>query len=241
MPQVDQLELYLSSVPLVRIGADSLPSGHASGCLIDYGGKRLLLTVAHATADNQRWALQVGFDQALQQTQLFGLGAIRFLASGTLSASHLERVDFSYVQVPSTTVAFRQGIEIPSNVIKAERPIKVHTPTFEELPDTADRYGFCGLVLPAREEHFGTTYASGEFRIYENLAFLRPEGDKLVFMLPSKHSGHDQFEGCSGAPILNSAGVPIALVASGCKDTDEIYGLSLATYKMALDIEVGLL
>lgn len=240
MSQVDQLELYLSSVPLVRIGANSLPSSHASGCLVDYGGKRLLLTVAHATGDNQRWALQIRFDQTLKQTQLVDLGTMNFLTSGTLGVSHLKRIDFSYVQVPLSTVAFRQEIETPSNMIKTERAIKVHTPTLEESPDSADLYGFCGMVLPAQEEHFGTSYVSGEFRIYENLTFLHRMGDKLVFKLPFGHPGHDQFEGCSGAPILNGAGVPIALVVGGCKETDEIYGLSLATYKVAIDIDVGL-
>lgn len=189
MPQIDQLQLYLSSVPLVRIGADLLPSSYASGCLVDYGGKRLILTVAHATGDNQRWALQVRFDQVQKQTKLFDLGPMNFLASGTLGAAHLRQVDFAYVQVPSTMVAFRQEIELPSNVIKQEWPIKVHTPTFEESPDTADRYGFCGMVLPEQEEHFGTIYASVQLRIYQNLTFLRHAGDTLVFKLPSKHLG----------------------------------------------------
>lgn len=240
MTQIGQLELYLSSVPLVRVDASSLPSGYASGCLVDYGGKRLLLTVAHAIKNDQRLALQVRFDQTRKETQLYYLDAMNFLLEHTQSTTRLKVVDFSYVQVPSTMVAFKQNIEMPSDVIKMELPIKVHTPTLRELPNTTDRYGFCGMVLSELEEHFGTTYSSGQLRIYEDLTFVRSEGDRLVFKLPFKHLGHDQFEGCSGAPILNGSGIPIALVVSGSQEADEIYGLSLAAYKVAIDIDVGL-
>jgi hypothetical protein len=41
--------LYLSSVQLNRLDDRRKPAAFASDCLIDYFGKRVLLTVAHAT------------------------------------------------------------------------------------------------------------------------------------------------------------------------------------------------
>lgn len=83
------------------------------------------------------------------------------------------------------------------------------------MPDPKDRFGFCGMVLSAQEEHFGQTYLSGEIRLYEGLSFLRFSGDHIVFKLTFKHPGHKDFKGCSGAPIINSDGVPVALVCEG--------------------------
>jgi hypothetical protein len=55
--------LWLSSVALARLDTvTNLPTGYASGALIDYYGKRVLLTVWHATGDQQRWAIQVKYE-----------------------------------------------------------------------------------------------------------------------------------------------------------------------------------
>ena len=90
--------------------------------------------------------------------------------------------------------------------------------------------------MPTRESHFGNTYFGGELKIYTELAYLRTEGDYFVFKLPFKHPGHEHFQGCSGAPILNADGQPVALVCCGEESNDEIWGISLEKFKVAIDI-----
>lgn len=231
----DQTSLLLSSAPLVRIGQDSMPTGAATACLVRYRDKLLLLTVAHATGDQANWALQLRYMPQVG-TQLHRLGAMNFLAKATLTSPVLEDVDFSYVEIPGTTAPYRQEIEAPTNRIKAEAPITVHTLTFSETPDPDDIFGFCGMVMAQREEHFGQQYFSGELRPYVGLKFLRTEGDYHVFKLPFKHPGHVHFRGCSGAPIVNGSGTPVALVCGGSEEHDEIWGISLTRYKVAIDI-----
>ncbi|MEA9566257.1 hypothetical protein [Xanthomonas sp. WHRI 8932A] len=165
---------------------------------------------------------------------------MNFLAKATLASPKLRDVDFSYVELPQDIVAYRQEIEVPTNKIKAEAHITVHALTLVEVPSADDTFGFCGMVLPAQEKHFGQLYFSGEVRIYEGLSFIRTEGDYHVFKLPFKHPGHLHFKGCSGAPIINGAGVPVALVCEGREEQDEIWGISLAAYKVAVDILVEL-
>lgn len=108
-----QMSLFLSSAPLVRLGEDSLPNGVASACLVDYRGKRFLLTVSHATGDQWNWALQLRYVPQ-KGTQLRQLGAIYFLAKATLSSPKLKDVDFSYVELPQGPVAYRQEVEVPT-------------------------------------------------------------------------------------------------------------------------------
>ncbi|MFT5258379.1 MAG: hypothetical protein ACI9J2_000336 [Saprospiraceae bacterium] len=58
-----ELTLLKSSAPLCRIDRENNPSSFSSGCMIDYFGRRMLLTVEHATSDFGRWAIQLHFDK----------------------------------------------------------------------------------------------------------------------------------------------------------------------------------
>ena len=233
-----QKRLWLSSVQLVRLNNQRLPTGIASGCLVDYSGKRVLLTVSHATGDQKNWAIQLRYVPG-KGTETYQLGVMHFLAKSSLSKPKLEDVDFSYVEVPPTALGYRQVIEAPANVVKSETPITVHTASLEDTPKPDDNFGFCGMVLPTSENHFGQTYIGGELRVYSGLSFLRTENDYHVFSLPFPHPGHEHFKGCSGAPILSSAGSLVALVCWGCEKTNEIWGISVRAYKTPIDILVG--
>jgi hypothetical protein len=230
--------LWLSSVPLVRLNEQRLPTAFASGCLVDYSGKRVLLTVSHATGDQKNWAIQLRYVPG-KGTEIYQLGAMHFLAKGSLFKPMLEDVDFSYVEVPSTTCAYRQEIEAPANVIKSEAPITVHTSSLEDVPGLDNKFGFCGMAMPTFDNQFGQTYIRGKLRVYSGLSFLRTEDDYHVFSLPFPHPGHEHFKGCSGAPILSSTGSLVALVCEGCKKTNEIWGISVRAYKTPIDILIG--
>ncbi|MBK8183289.1 MAG: hypothetical protein IPK63_10520 [Candidatus Competibacteraceae bacterium] len=231
--------LMFSSVPLVRLNGQLLPTGIASGCLIDYFGERVLLTVSHVTGDQENWAIQLRYVPSKRTTETYQLGAMHFLAKGTLSKPMFKNVDFSYVKVPSSVCAYRQEIEVPANVVKSEIPITIHTPNLEDIPQSNNKFGFCGMVMPPYENHFGQVYFGGELRIYSGLSFLRTEGDYHVFSLPFPHPGHEHFQGCSGAPILSDTGSLVGLVCKGCARTNEIWGISIQAYKTPIDILVG--
>jgi hypothetical protein len=233
-----QKYLWLSSVPLVRLNSQQLPTGIASGCLLDYFGKRVLLTVSHATGDQKNWAIQQRYVPG-KGTETYQIGPMRFLAKASLFEPGLEDVDFSYAEIPSTIRAYRQEIEAPANIVKSETPITVHTPSLEDLPESGADFGFCGAVMPTSENHFGQAYIGSQCRVYPGLSFLRTEGDYHVFSLPFEHPGHEYFKGCSGAPILSNEGSLVALVSKGCRKTHEIWGISVRAYKTPIDILVG--
>jgi hypothetical protein len=164
---------------------------------------------------------------------------MHFLAKGILSKRTLKDVDFSYVEVPSSVRGYRQEIEAPANVVKSETPITVHTPCLEDMPQPNNKFGFCGMVMPTHENHFGQVYFGGELRVYSGLSFLCTEDDYHVFSLPFPHPGHEHFQGCSGAPILSDTGSLVGLVCKGCVRTNEIWGISIRAYKTPIDILVG--
>lgn len=232
-----ELSILKSSVPLLRIDDKNNPTSSASGCLVDYCEHRVLLTVEHATGDSGRWAIQLHFEKG-KGTQLYGLGAMMFLESVSTKTGESKTVDFSYVEVPKDTQPFRQEINEKGDVDQ-EYPIMVFPIDFRLEPKKEDKFGFAGLVKNQLENHPTATFLTSELKIYDDLNYLRTDGDTHVFQLPFNHPGHPEFRGCSGAPVLNSSGMPIALLTGGCIKKNEIYGVSLKQYRTPIDILVG--
>ncbi|WP_162626982.1 hypothetical protein [Aeromonas allosaccharophila] len=230
-------QIFQSSIPLRNLDENKLPKGIASGCLIDYSGKRILLTVSHATGNQENWAVEIGYEKN-KGTISYQLGAMWFLRGGSILDLHFKDIDFSYVEVPSDLIAFRQELDFKGNV-KKQVQLNVFSPDFDVLPSIDEQYGFSGSVMPSIESHNGQVYFFSEFKVYAGLKYLRKEDEFYVFKLPFTHPGHEHFKGCSGAPIIDTSGKVIALVCSGNEQTNEIYGIAISKYRVALDILVG--
>jgi len=230
-------EILKSSVALCRLNDEGFPTSSASGFLVDYCGHRILMTVEHATGDFGQWAIQLNYDTS-KGTQLYRLGAMNFLASFSIETNKANKIDFLYVEIPNDLNAVRQEITEQQEIIQSY-PITIYSIDFEEKPSQDDKYGFAGLVKGQLEKHPFVTFFSTELKIYDELRYLRTDGDKYVFELPFNHPGHPEFKSCSGAPIINGKGVPVALLTSGCMKNNEIYGVSLSQYRTPIDILVG--
>ena len=229
--------LWLSTVPLVSIDTSGNPTGIASGCFIEYSGKRILLSVQHATGNGKVWAIQQQYVPS-KGAELYRLGGINFLIRGNIHTSKIVNVDFSYVEIPESTFAKRQKINPHTSEITEEEFISVLKPSLEDEPNFESTYGFSGLVQPLLELHGKNAYLFTEPRIYTGLQYLRTDGDFHYFNLPFPHPGHEHFQGCSGAPIISEKGEVVALVCGGDIPTNEIWGISLKAYKLPIDILV---
>jgi hypothetical protein len=222
-------EIFQSSVPLRSLDEKKLPTGIASGCLIDYQHKRILLTVSHATGNQKNWAIELGYEKG-KGTVSYQLGSMFFLSHATLHNNHFKEVDFSFVEVPKDLAPKRQELDYEGN-IKNEVPITVFTPNFSKSPDLKEKYGFSGSVMPSIEDHGGQKYVFSEFKVYSNLSFVREESEYYVFSLPFEHPGHEHFQGCSGSPVIDSNGDVIALVCHGNEENGEIFAIAINKYE----------
>ncbi len=225
--------LQQASVPLRKLGDKMYPVGFASGGLVDYQGERLILTVQHATGDTGNGAIEVKFVPGTG-TQLYKIGSMMFLKIGNLVAGTIEDVDFSYALVPTDLQPVQQEVSSKGQIMsEVPKLILSLDPTLN--PDHANEYGFAGLVKPTIYHE----YFFSQLKVHAGLRFIRSQGNYHVFKLPGKHPGHEEFVGCSGAPILDRQGRLVSLVCGGRMDTDEILGLRLSYFRSALDIEVG--
>jgi hypothetical protein len=235
----NQLEKYISllSVPIREIGLNNMPEGCASACIIDYEGKHILLTVQHATGNMGNWGIQLRFVPG-RGTAIQRLGQMNFLKSISIANMESRDIDFAHVEVPENLEIYEQEItEIGEITREEKRPISKID--FNIHPSASESYGFSGQILAKLDEKNLIT----ELAIYTGLKYIGDEGDYFKFKLPFKHPGHDRFEGCSGAPIVDSQGNIVALVCGSPKDLSEdiIYGISLKKYEIALNATYGYL
>jgi hypothetical protein len=216
---------------------------------MDYYGRRLLLTVAHATHTGPPLALAIGWDTEKRRVKLWRLGALNFLARGQLNTGmalekmSLREVDFAYADVPRDVEPRLEKIDGPTGNILESRQCTVWPATAILEPQADVQYGFAGHTKHSLEDHrliaADVKFCFSELRLCFPLSFVGAQDDLLAFKLPIEHPGHDYFYGCSGAPIIDAEGRLVALVCKGDVGTSTVFGISLRHYQIALDIHVG--
>jgi len=233
-PDKEWLEfVQASSIPLRKLDTNKLPVGIASGCMLDYLGKRLILSVFHATGKSGQWAVELRYDKENQRTELYYPGPFNFLAEMTLGVSEIREVDFSYAEIHGDITSFFQHLT-PRGECAGQRPRIVFKPDFSVPPSQEELYAFSGQVIPQFVPDHNALIT--EHRTYPGLKYVRTENGYHYFELPVPHPGHDHFEGCSGAPIVDTERNVVALVCGGSEETNEIYGIALDKFKVALDV-----
>lgn len=222
----------LSCVPLRQIGENGMPINYASGVIINYCNKKVIMSVFHATRDFTNWAIEIKSDFK-NGTWLKELGQMGNAVEASMDNEEINRIDFSYNTLPNDIKSFHQVIDIESNqIFEHERLIIDYD--FKTKPLFDKKYSFFGqtefknngkIIIPIG-------------KLVMNLEYVKDDGSFYVFKLPNKHPGHEYFRGTSGAPIFDNDGNLVSLVCKGDKDENYIYGINLIKYKSLIDIQV---
>lgn len=219
----------LTSVPLYKLDEKELPCTVASGCFANIGGRKLILSVSHATGEGH-WVAEMRFDPEQQRTLVHHFGDVWSVVHLDQNTSMREELDISFTEVPADFFSMMQERNSTGGII-AERPRHEFETTLQDVPDASEIYAFAGRVGTARLDE--TTFWSGP-TVYPGLKYLRTDGHYHVFKLPVPHPGHDAFKGCSGAPIVDRKGVVVALVCSGDIAAATITGVSVQRIGVAV-------
>lgn len=175
-------------------------------------------------------------DKERKETATYSPGAFNFFAEMQLGSSEINNIDFAHVEVPNDIEVYFQHLK-PTGECVEEFTRTVFSPNFNIKPSVDEIYGFSGEVLPGFDSNLNALIV--DHRTYLALKYLRAEDSFHFFKLPVSHPGHEHFEGCSGAPIIDSKGNVVALVCGGSTKTHEIRGIALNKYKLALDATYG--
>lgn len=226
--------VQVTSVPLRRLDVGDIPVGIASACLIDYQGRRFLLSVQHAVDMGAKdWIIDLGYDPS-KGTEFYRPRSFNYVMEMTRGTGVIREIDFCYTEVPNDLISIYQ--HVTPRGISDERPRHVFETELTATPDPEQIFAFAGEVKP---EYHGPSTVVTEMHVFPGLRYLRTEGEFHVFQLPVPHPGHQQFRGCSGAPIVDMNKSVVALVCDGDIPTNTIRGVSLARYKFAVDFICG--
>jgi hypothetical protein len=229
--------LLLASVPLRELGADLRPIDAGSGCLVEYRGRRLLLTVAHVTGNYGRWAIEVRPGPP-GTIQLYQIGQLNYVAELVLEdllnldddGIERRRVDLAYTEVPKDVRPLHLVFDGRTKIQEHEREVLVTD--LSARPRSDGLYGFSGQ---ADVDAVGNEVHS-DVRLETHLRFTEQIGGEYIFELGHPNPGGRFYKGCSGAPVLSREGDLVGLLIGRTTDIPErLRVVSLADYRSAID------
>lgn len=220
------MEMYAATAQMYSIGADNIPTSSGSGMVIVMNGKKLLLTVEHLL--NLKERLGVHIDHEKNGSMLYVPSDYGRLVGASMNTGSVENVDFLWFQLPLEQKIFRSSV-LP---IEGRNHIECKEYDICDVHDVSasDLYAFAGAIKGRKASlpNGNLTAIISDLQIHQNLTLDKVEGMYAVFKLPyGKHPGHAMFQGCSGAPILNATGNPVALVSSGDRVANTVTGVLL--------------
>ncbi|MCH5152813.1 MAG: hypothetical protein J1F68_02485 [Clostridiales bacterium] len=239
----------LSSIPINSIN-NNAPLSNASGCFIDYRGHTFFLTVYHTVSNNNLTnGIVVDFDPS-KGVCLAQLTVFCPFIRGNILTKEVDEVDFACREIDTMPPCQYFEVDSYGKIIRRTPRIKLIS-DLTDLPSKNEEYGFAGYIYgnltgnPLVNAKFKYVW-NQELGYYEGLKYVCSKGDYHLFSLPNTRDyDADDFKGTSGAPILDSQGKLVALVACGYLSNDGkewiIKGFNLAKYKDIIDIECGLL
>lgn len=214
-----------SGIQLRELNDQGLPCSIGSGCLMNIGNRRFILTVFHVTKHSKKWCAQIKFNDEVQQIEVYFLKQFNYIADFDYQNNRIKEVEFAFVEVNPDLECFFHNRNYLGQTLELR-----HRSIFNEFdvidPNQNAIYGFSGDIMPALLDK-GETFVT-DHHTYPGLKYDRTEGDFHCFKLPVEHPGHDYFRGCSGAPIVDTEGKIASLVSCSPEGKNEIYGINLS-------------
>ncbi len=220
--------------------------GTASGVMISFGDRFFFCTVEHNIDENKnRAAILTGErDGAIAMTvQPEELSFLKQLKLEELTADGLEKVLGNVETTKPLDVAFAEMQEL--NLLQEESTISMQDGStlyidagYKNVIDLGRvnqikknaRYSFAGRIKTDISTEGNYSF---EEKIVTGIKFIDMDNQLIRFDLGRPIRSHREFEGCSGAPILDKDGNLVALLKGGDKDITSpyIYGFRLDKLK----------
>ncbi len=246
-------------IHMIRMSPETdRPTSIGSGVIIKYREKFFICTVAHFTHYPDHTIGIVSGRISENRTEIIELESFSYVYSMNFEGvdiNEMETEDFIYCienldksgAVP-IDIAFKE-IPLLNNIIQAQRVfnldevgellIEEDGKSFALINDEyeIDKDQLCSFYGRIRPD-FKDDIFKFEEALYWGLP-IKSIGDSFFEMdLGAPISDHSRFEGCSGAPIIDSRGRLIGLLTHGPKDTSKssIYGYRFDKLKRWIDL-----
>lgn len=222
------------------------PVGFGTGCIVKYLGHTFLLSVSHVTNnDGLTTFLETNLPPENKTTPLKPIGG--FVWYDTLKVkngmdltdfesliTNGERIDVTFSKLIDSFELKQPSMDF--GYFKVEESDKLMLDLeYATVPDKDKTYSFYGKI---RSEYQGK-YLKMTPTFKNGLKFHKTNGYFHRFLAPQIITDKDDYEGCSGAPILDSEGRIVALACKVATNTKIVYGFSIQEcmklIKLAID------
>lgn len=219
------------------------PEGFGSGCIIEYLDRKFFVSVSHVTDVGDL----VTFLET-NQPDTDGKGPILKPVSGICYFDQLQvtegmsledfesmlekgkRLDICFAEITDDIELLQP--EMDFGTFKVPQSYKLHIDMEDTTVPTKDeRYGFYGTI---KHKYYGPGLKKA-IAFKHSLTYHDTKGHFHRFLSPQTILDKEDYQGCSGAPILDSQGRIVALACSVVTGTKLIYGFSIQECKRLLD------
>lgn len=142
-----------------------------------------------------------------------------------------ETLDVTFAEVKQTLPLLQPEMDFEAFKVETQHKIILDIQDVG-TPDDKHTYGFFGKIKP---QYFGKQLQMTP-TLKNNLKFHRTNGYFHMFLAPEIIINKEDYEGCSGSPILDSEGRLVALTCKVMVGSKIIYGFSIQECIKLLDI-----
>lgn len=229
---VTDSQLFAATAQIYGLGKESnVPISSGSGVVARIGGARYVLTVAHNAKNCARFGVHLNHDLVTRGSHMYvtnSYGKVVLLKLNKVGECSEEEVDFTWFNIPDDCTPRR------TSVVPIEGNVRIENKEFDldkVIPEMSrtEEYAFAGVIKTELSPLAGMSsyVVEGTLAVHRGFRYERTVDEYHVFKIPyATFPGHDAFRGCSGSPILDSSGNPVALVV-GSKPDMPFYGVGL--------------
>jgi len=230
--------LIRSSVQVyTMINKEENPSGFGSGFILKHKNRYFLITVFHVVKDEVETFLETNLPPKESNQMLQPIGGIYSFnllkASPDITIEGLEElltkpgeiIDIAFAEYFPEKMGPLLQRELDFGSFKVEKGIKVfidenHIGT----PDANNTFGFFGNI---KHDYKGMSLISTP-KLVNDLKYHKTFGDFHKFKLKKVTKTKEEFQGCSGAPIIDSLGNMVAIACKVATGSNLVYGFSIS-------------
>ena len=221
------------------------PQGFGSGCILIYEGQKYLISVSHVTDHGLTTFLETNQPPIDNTTPLKPVGGLIYYnllnLKSNITAFELEkelenggqRLDITFAKVEEPLDLLQPELNIDNLKITAGKKVFIDATRIVK-PNKNERYGFYGKVRP---EYIGY-YLKTTPTLKNNLTYTSTVGNFHIFVSDKIILDKEDYEGCSGAPILDNQGNLVALACKIRVNSKLIYGFSIQECVKLLKITI---
>ncbi len=250
MMYVEEL-MVRSSIQVFMADANLLkPEVFGSSCILSYQDRLFFISVFHVVNYDLTTFLETNLPPndigppmhpigGLCSYDLFEISNdMKVKVFDDLLQKTMGTLDLTFAEIKGSFSLLQPEVDFGAFKIEASNKIFFDIADIA-IPDKNKTYGFFGKIKP----EYNGKYLTMTPTLKNNLEFHRTNGYFHIFLAPEIILRKEDYEGCSGAPIIDSEGNLVAIACKVRVGSKMIYGFSIqeCIKLIKISIETGML